>query len=398
MTTACIPAVPLAPVDQPQLLTGPFVRLLAVDLGSMTGFYLLLAVVPMYAAQQGIGGLGAGLTTAALMFASVGGELVTPRLAARIGWPRLLTAGVVLLGAPSFLLPTVDDLVSLLLVATVRGLGFAIVVTAVGAVAAVHLPVERRGEGLGVLGVASMLPAITALPAGVWLADRVGFTAVCAIGALAVLVVAPVAWGLPRAADRSAGDEAGLADLVRRPGTIAPACIFFVTAVAGGVVVTFLPAATAGSGSTAVAALALLAQALTATLSRYLGGRWADRRGPQILMVPGVAIAAAGMALAVMTASPVAVLVGMAAFGAGFGLVQTGSMNLMLRAASPSQYGAVSAAWNAAYDLGWGAGAAGIGLLVAGTGYPVAFAVTAALVAGVLPLAARSRVATTTPA
>ena len=78
---------------------------------------------------------------------------------------------------------------------------------------------------------------------------------------------------------------------------------------------------------------------------------------------------------------------GVGAIGVGFGLVQTASLNLMLAAATPAQYGAVSAAWNVAYDLGWGMGSAAVGLVVASAGFPVAFAVTAAAVTTMLPLA-----------
>jgi predicted MFS family arabinose efflux permease len=58
----------------------------------------------------------------------------------------------------------------------------------------------------------------------------------------------------------------------------------------------------------------------------------------------------------------------------------------MLAQMPASQYGAVSAAWNAAYDLGWGAGAIGIGIVAATAGYPAAFAVAAVLVLAALPL------------
>jgi predicted MFS family arabinose efflux permease len=378
MTTLALPAT------TPRLLTPAFVRLLVVDLGAMTGFYLLLAVVPMHAAAHGAGGLGAGLTTAVLMFASVAGELATPRVAARVGYRRLLVAGLVLLGAPAFALSWIVGLGGLLLVGVVRGLGFAVVVTATGALAAGTLPAERRGEGLGLMGVVSMLPAVTALPAGVWLADRLGASAVFGLGAVVVLAVVPVCLGLPRDSEQHE-EESGLGSLVRRPRTFAPAVVFAVAAVAGGAVVTFLPSAVGGTAG--LAAPALFLQALTATMARYLGGRHSDRRGPHGLLVPGVALAAVGMGFAALTSSPVAVLVAMAVFGVGFGLVQTASLNLMLAAATPAQYGAVSAAWNVAYDLGWGMGSAAVGLVVASAGFPVAFAVTAAAVAAMLPLA-----------
>jgi predicted MFS family arabinose efflux permease len=193
-----------------------------------------------------------------------------------------------------------------------------------------------------------------------------------------------VCLGLPRDSEQHE-EESGLGSLVRRPGTFAPAVVFAVAAVAGGAVVTFLPSAVAGTAG--LAAPALFVQALTATLARYLGGRHCDRRGPCGLLVPGVALAAVGMGVATLTGSPAAVLVGMAVFGVGFGLVQTASLNLMLAAATPTQYGAVSAAWNVAYDLGWGMGSAAVGLVVASAGFPVAFAVTAAAVAAMLPLA-----------
>ncbi|MFB6721918.1 hypothetical protein ACFCV3_17225 [Kribbella sp. NPDC056345] len=61
--------------------------------------------------------------------------------------------------------------------------------------------------------------------------------------------------------------------------------------------------------------------------------------------------------------------------------------------APTSRYGQVSALWNLAYDGGWGLGAIAFGAVVAGTGYPLAFALTAAVVAvGIVP-ATRAAVA-----
>jgi predicted MFS family arabinose efflux permease len=54
-----------------------------------------------------------------------------------------------------------------------------------------------------------------------------------------------------------------------------------------------------------------------------------------------------------------------------------------------SAYGTASAVWNLAYDLGYGVGAAGFGILAAHTGYPAAFAITAALMLTALSPARR---------
>jgi predicted MFS family arabinose efflux permease len=92
-----------------------------------------------------------------------------------------------------------------------------------------------------------------------------------------------------------------------------------------------------------------------------------------------------------LTALPAVVLLGALVFGAGFGAAQNASMATMFDAVSRSGYGMASALWNMAFDGGYGVGAAGCGIVAARTGYPIAFALTAVVVAiAVLP-ARRSR-------
>jgi predicted MFS family arabinose efflux permease len=95
----------------------------------------------------------------------------------------------------------------------------------------------------------------------------------------------------------------------------------------------------------------------------------------------------------VLVGHPAAVLAGMVAFGAGFGIVQTASMAVMFERVSPAGFGTVSALWSVAYDAGFGAGAVGFGLVAAATGYPAGFAVTGLVVLAALPLL-RARILT----
>ena len=75
-------------------------------------------------------------------------------------------------------------------------------------------------------------------------------------------------------------------------------------------------------------------------------------------------------------------------FGLGFGITQNATQTLMYNRVAESGYGAVSAMWNLAYDGGMGLGAAGFGVLAVHTGYPAAFALTAALIpAALIPAA-----------
>jgi predicted MFS family arabinose efflux permease len=367
---------------RPPILNRALVLVFVASFGAMTGFYLLLSVVPLYAESLGAGGIGAGLVTGALMAATVAGELAVPRLMGRFGYRLVLGAGLVLLGAPALALPASATMAAILAVSLVRGLGFAIVVVVAGALVASLVPGERRGEGLGLFGIVVGVPGVAALPLGVWLVEQVGYPGVFVAGALSALAGLAVVGGLPGrvpAREPPVGILAGL----RSPALAWPAVSFAATAMAAGVVVTFLPLAVAG-GSGGLAAVALFVQAVGSTFWRWWAGRYGDRHGPAVLLVPGIVTTAAGILALVLVERPVAVLAAMALFGSGFGVTQNATMTLMLNRVAPVGYGTVSAIWNLAYDLGIGVGAFGFGLVAAQTGYPAAFAVTAGLVLAAL--------------
>jgi predicted MFS family arabinose efflux permease len=362
------------------------VRVFVASAGGMSSFFLLLPVVPLYATTAGAGPAGAGLTTAALLLATVAAELTTPRLVGRFGHRALFAAGLVLVGAPALVLPVAAELALILAVSAVRGLGFGIVVVLGSALVADLVPPGRRGEGLGLLGVVIGVPGVLLLPFGVFLVGHTGYPPVFAAAAGAALAGLVALPGLPGAVARPrVPAPVGMWSGLRSPALLRPAAGFAVTAVAAGVVVTFVPLAVpAGAGS--LAAGALLVQAAAATVARWWAGRYGDRHGPARLVIPALLTAAAGVLALGLVGNPVAVLAGMLLFGAGFGAGQNASLVLMFDRVDRSGYGVVSALWNLAFDVGMGLGAAGFGLLVSGTGYPVAFAVTGALMlVAVLP-------------
>ncbi len=112
-----------------------------------------------------------------------------------------------------------------------------------------------------------------ALPLGVWLADRVGYPPVfiaSAVLALAALAVLP---GIPnRLPTRSPSPERplGVVAGLRSPALLRPAAAFAATAMAAGILITFLPEAVLAGG---VAAAALFVQPPATTAARWWTGR-----------------------------------------------------------------------------------------------------------------------------
>jgi len=399
--------------SRPPLVTYPLLLRFATQLGASVSFYLLLSVVPL-CARAAAGGSAPGLATGALMVTTVAGELITPRLTAAWGYRLTLAAGLTLLGAPSLALAGPARLDVIMAVCVIRGLGFGITVVAGGSLTAALIPAERRGEGLALSGLVSGVPALAALPLGVWLAGRIGYPLVftaAAVAALAALVAVP---GLParlshgRPAAGPAGDEPadpagrqpasppastpplGVLAALRSPALLRPGLMFAVTTTAAGIVVTFLPIAD-HQATGELTALALFAQTASATLSRCVSGWYSDRHGPARLIIPALATAASGMLMLTATGLPAAVLAGCVLFGAGFGVAQNATLSLMYARVRASGYAAVSAVWNIAYDAGMGLGAAAFGLLAGGTGYSAAFAITSAAMLAALAPALRDR-------
>jgi MFS family permease len=271
-------------------------------------------------------------------------------------------------------------------VSFVRGLGFGLCGVTTGALTATLIPPARRGEGLGLLGLVSGVPAVVALPAGVWLAGHHLAAAVAVMAAVAgLLPLAAVRWLPSRVQARSrppAARTRAAGAALRLP------LIFAACTIAAGVLDSFLPLARGVTSG--LCSAALLVQAVTATLSRWQAGRYGDRYGHARLLIPALIVAALGLAAMIGLASPVLIFTGMVLFGAAFGVLENATFALMLDHLPEAR---ASTLWNLAYDAGYGAGPAVFGLFAARAGYPVAFALTGILVLAVLPAARRERTA-----
>lgn len=364
-----------------RILTRRTVRFLFTAVGSTTSFYLLLTVVPTYASRRADGAGGgeaaAGLATGVLMFATVVAELGAPRLIARYGRRRMFAASLVLLGAPAILL-TLGPL-AVVPVCVLRGLGFGMAVVLGSSWMAEMVPPERRGQALGVYGVAVGIPAIAALPLGVWLADHVGFPSVFVAGGIvALLGLIPLA-GLPGGwRERSTVESVGVLRGLRSGALLRPAVVFAATASAAGIVVTFLPTAVS-AGAVGIVAPALLAHSAASTLGRWLAGRYTGEHAAPVLALSAV-VTAGGVLCLALTGNALAVVAGAAVFGLGFGAAQNASITVMFERVEPTGYDTASAVWNIGYDAGMGLGAAGFGLLAGYTGFPLGFVIAAAMI------------------
>ena len=368
------------------MLTRPVVLLTLVAFAALFGFQLLLSVVPVYADEAGGGSSGAGLATAAFMLSTVLTQIQMPHILGRYGYRRALAAGLLFLGVPALFYAYAKMLLPILAVTLARGVGFGIVTVVFAALIVELAPSGRRGEALGVLGVAITLPTIFCNALGLWLAGRFGFGVVFLLGGVAPLLgLGMIPW--IRSASPSTKEEeesrAGFFTGLGRGPLRRIFLLFATTTMAAGVVLTFLPLAVPGSGVFS-AASALLVVGITSTASRWWAGKFGDRRDPRLLLAPGLIACAGGMVC--LPLGGVILLIGAVLFGTGFGLLQNSTLILMMGRVSKSEYGLGSTLWNAAFDAGTGVGAFSFGFVISAVGFSWSFFICSAMVASALLL------------
>jgi predicted MFS family arabinose efflux permease len=377
---------PLQNTEAPEreaLLTRPVVLLILVSFAALFGFQLLLSVVPLYADEVGGGSSGAGLATAAFMLSTVLTQIQMPRILGRHGYRRALAAGLLFLGVPALFYAYAGTLVTILAVTLVRGVGFGIVTVAFAALIVELAPPGRRGEALGLLGLAITLPTVFCNALGLWLAGRFGFEIVFLLGGFSPLLGLVMIPGIRfvMTAREDEGGGAGFFAGLGRPPLRRIFFLFAATTMAAGVIVTFLPLAVPGSGVFSAAG-ALLVVGIMSTASRWWGGRFGDRHDPRLLLTPGLLTCALGVAGLPFGGS--LMLAGAVLFGGGFGLLQNSTLIIMMGRVSKSEYGLGSTLWNAAFDAGTGVGAFSFGFVISAVGFAWSFSICSALLVAAL--------------
>jgi predicted MFS family arabinose efflux permease len=360
--------------------------LVGVTTLGFASFCLTLASLPTYAVAGGAAESTAGLVTAVFLLVTIAVQAVVPTLTTRFGMGPVLSGGLVAIGAPSPLYVLDDGVAWISALSAVRGAGFAVLTVLGATLAAQVAPPERRGESIGLYGLAIAVPNLIAVPAGVALvlAGQVGWLAWLAAAPLLGLLLVPLL--LRSVGPSELAGPAGTGRAAVRAALLPSAVLFLVT-MAGGGLVTFLPIERP-EGS--VATLALLLFGVTGALTRWRAGVVADRlQAGRPLLVASLAAGALGLVLCAVGLGAGAgwILVGAAVFGAGYGATQNLTLLAAFARAGAGGQTAASATWNASFDGGTALGALALGLVAAGIGLSWTFVVVAALLAAVVPVA-----------
>lgn len=394
------------PTDAPRLSLWrlPAMQLLALyTLAGFTGMFATMSSLPAWLAGRGTSESVAGLVTTTLLVTTVGAQSLVPTMTRRFGLAAVLGAGCVFLGLPSLGFLYDGGLGWVLGISAVRGIGFGAITVTGSMLTARVAPPERRGEAIGIYGLAIAVPNVLAVAGGVALVSAGLFGVVAILGAVPLLGL-PTVGRLAQLAgpepdetgDVGATDTAASRRSRRdaRVVTLGPAVVLTVVTLTSSGFLTYLPI-TRPDG--ALASVAILVWGITESVSRWGVGPLADRIGDLRRLLPAasatniIGIGLVGIGLGASgSAGTATLLVGAAILGVGYGSVQNLTLIAAFARARQRETSTVSSVWNIGFDTGTATGAALVGPLIPALGPAGAIAAPAVLVAASAPLAIRS--------
>ena len=352
----------------------------------------------------------AGVSAGVFSLASLVAKPLAGGLSNRFDRVRLALGASFFIAAVSLAHGLVSTIGELAVVRALHGAAFALFATAAGAEVNATLPRERLSEGLGFYSVASALaPAIgpTMFLAMVEEGDLASFGGVFALSAgISVVAAALLLFGLrarsaaPSASEgakhppEGAGRVRGAGGAGRgkgggwplpacsreTPGMLLPAALLCLCAFAYAPVNFFLPEYAFHADLGNVGPFYLVFAACSVA-SRFLVGKRADAKGPQRYVTAGMVLVALSYAAIPLCPSVAALTVLAAPLGVGMGVVSPLLNVYIVRFCPPGRPGSASAAYYAAYDVGYVAGSFLTGLVIASWGYTVLFWGAACVVA-----------------
>ena len=330
----------------------------------------VLPVLPRYVhGPLRAGDVWVGVVTGAFAFTAVVARPFAGRLADRRGRRAVVGGGALLVATGGALYFVPGGVPSLLLARLVLGAGEGAVFTA-GATWVVDLaPVARRGQAIGLFGLA-VWGALSAGPLiGEGLFQAGGYSLVWAFATVSPLVGVALALRQPggEPAAQALARPPLLPPEVLRPG-IALALANVGYAALAGFIVLDLDRLGVGHGAGVFTAFAA---AVVGT--RLVLGRLPDRFGGRASAIAAGVAEAAGLALIALAGSLAFAVVGAVVMGMGFSTLFPSLALIVVNRAGGDRRGGALGMFTAFFDIGVGLGGPLAGAIAALAGYPAAF-------------------------
>ncbi|WP_102264981.1 MFS transporter [Mesobacillus jeotgali] len=322
-------------------------------------FQMLIPTLPPYIKSIGASGTEIGLVTALF---SIGAVLSRPFIGFMLEYKTrkpLVLIGALMLLLITFLYPLSQIVVIFLAFRLLHGLAWGWSTTVNGTAAVDVVPNSRLGEGMGYFGLSITIGMIIAPSLGIFLYQITTFDNLVYIsgvlGAIALLLLASVHYQTPDQVLKTKKEDLKftyMGSLIEKAGWF-PATLTLLISLGYGTIVTFIVIFGEERGIDQIF-LFYLCNAILASLSRPIAGKWFDQKGPIGLVILTISITFIGMWVLSFAHSNLMIALAGVLFGIGFGSLIPTLQSWTLSKTPASRRGVANGMFFSSIDLGLG--------------------------------------------
>ena len=335
---------------------------------TMIGFFDTTLVVPVmrsYADELGAGVGIAGLIIGLYSIVNTPANILFGRLVDRIGHRVPLILGLAGDALGMFFYTLCRSPVHLALARVFHGITGAVAGPATMSAIAGYSAREREGRAMGIYGMSIAAANLIGFAIGGMMASRVGFRALFYLGAGLLAAGSGLSFLLP-STPRSVRDSAGSQDggfsrlrgLFRRRGLVVAYAAIFAQYFSFGGVITLLPDYIEPLGmDTFHFSMMLTAFSALFIIVQFPGGTLSDRKGRRLPTIGGLVLGIASLLLVPWQSTFAMLLLVMALYGVGYGLLFPSISALVADNSGPDERGVATGVFHALLTAGVAIGA-----------------------------------------
>lgn len=337
--------------------------------------FLLIVTIASYAVDTFNAPISlAGLISGVFILGALFGRLLTGRYIQSIGSKKTLYIGLSVFIVTTSLYFLAFNIPTLFINRFFHGFSLGIASTATGTIIAQIIPESRKGEGIGFFSSSAILSTAIGPLLGILFMQYSNsyqliftFNLILAISCLlfALVVQSPVS---TKKSESSVKKGSKLSDFIEYKA-IPISLVALITGFSYSGIMSFLSFYTEETGLVEAGSSFFLVYAIIIILSRPFTGRLMDKKGPNIVVYPGLVLFALGMLLFSQAYHGFILLLAGALIGLGYGNFNSIAQTIAIKSTSPQRFGLATSTYFIFFDLGLGLGPYIIGFFVSLSSY-----------------------------
>ena len=343
---------------------------------------LLLTVLPVYLKQNGVGDFQIGIVAAVFYITSMCMRTLTSKISARVGRKVLLLLAMSVFACSMVGYYLFAGMSMIIILRLVQGLGFGASSTLYGSTVASTIPDKRMGEGMGFFGLGISVAYVLGPCLGAAAISQTYFKWVFLLAAMLVLLSMLLTHFIeanhfePSTEDQTK-ETHWLSDVVE-PKVIFESIFILLLGLLMGACDTYVVLYAKQMNITNIF-LYFIVTTVAEMSARIFSGKLYDKRGMNILVIPGAIIGLIGCIVAAHATNLLMLCIFALFYGASIGIIFPVMEASAMKRVSPERRIAANATFYNFLDIGSGVGPLLFGALAQSTGYSNAFSLSGSI-------------------